>query len=80
MKLLDAPLVLRRLLRKRVHPLVITTSDEKASSTYSNSSSERYSETRALDYEVKEFSDEIVILQEEYFDLNLRNLFYEEEV
>ena len=70
-------MVLRRLLRKREYPLVTTTSDKEALSTYSDSSSKGYSETRVLDYEVEEFSNETVILQEEYFDLNLRELFYE---
>src|SRR5437588_2937593 len=77
MELPDAPLVLRRPPRRRVHPSVTTTSDEEASSTYLNSSSEGYSETRASDYKVEESSNETAILQEEYFDLNLRELFYE---
>ena len=70
-------MVLRRLLRKREYPLVTTTSDEEVLSIYSDSSSKGYSETRVLDYEVEEFSDKTAILQEEYFDLNLGELFYE---
>ena len=68
---------MRRPPRRRIHPPATTTSDEEVSSTYPDSSSEGYSETRASDYEAEESSNETAILQEEYFDLNLRELFDE---